>query len=50
MKINLENMNMLMYQKIDSLINADILHEKQIVIFGLNSSSYGAKEYLEYRG
>lgn len=50
MNINLKNMNMLMYQKIDKLIKDRILFGKRIVIFGLNSSSYGAKAHLEHKG
>lgn len=50
MDIRLENLNSYMFQNIDLLIAAGVLEEKKIVLFGLNSSSYNTKNYLECKG
>ena len=45
----MENINKYMFQKIDELLKNGSLNNKKIVLFGLNTSSYAAKEYLETR-
>lgn len=47
--IQMENINKYMFQKIDELLKNGSLNNKKIVLFGLNTSSYAAKEYLETR-
>lgn len=47
MKIEMENINRYMLENIDILIEEKKLEDKRIVLFGLNTSSYAAREYLE---
>ena len=50
MKIEMENINRYMLENIDMLIEEKKLEDKRIVLFGLNTSSYAAREYLEKKG
>ncbi len=50
MKIQMENVNDYMFRNIDGLIDSQKLEGKKIVLFGLNTSSYAAKSYLESKG
>lgn len=50
MKIEMENINRYMLENIDILIEGKKLEDKRIVLFGLNTSSYAAREYLEKKG
>lgn len=50
MKIELEKVNRYLFQRLDKLIQDGALEKKQIILFGLNSSSYVTKDYLEDKG
>ncbi|HBI60827.1 MAG TPA: hypothetical protein DDY31_06390 [Lachnospiraceae bacterium] len=48
--MQIEVMNRFMFENIEKLIGAGKLDEKRIVLFGLNTSSFAAKDFLEKRG
>lgn len=50
MDIKLENLNFYLYKKMDGLIHNKIFKNKKIILFGLNSTSYCTKNYLESKG
>ena len=50
MNIQVENVNTYMFRNIDSLLETQKLEGKKIVLFGLNTSSYATKSYLESKG
>lgn len=50
MELKLDNLNKLLFDKLDELIADGILYEKKIVLFGLNSTSFCIKKYLEKHG
>lgn len=45
-----ENKNNILYHNLDLLIEKRVFDNKKIVLFGLNTSSYVTKKYLEERG
>lgn len=48
--MQLDIVNRYMFDNINRLIEKGLLAEKKIILFGLNTSSYAAKNYLEDRG
>lgn len=48
--IAIENVNKFMFEKIEELEKKGYFKEKKIVLFGLNTSSYAAKRFLEEKG
>ena len=50
MEFKLENLNGYMYQKLDEFIEKGIFLNKRVILFGLNSTSYCMKRYLENKG
>lgn len=50
LNVNYENLNVHMFKYINQLIETGDLDGKFIVLFGLNSSSYNMKDYLEEKG
>lgn len=48
--MQIEVMNQYMFENIEGLIQEEKLREKKIILFGLNTSSFAAKDYLETRG
>ena len=45
-----ENINKYLFEKIYDLISNRLLDGKRIILFGLNTSSYATKTYLEVNG
>lgn len=50
MGIKIEVMNKFMFENIEKLMCSGKLEHKKIVLFGLNTSSYAAKNFLEKKG
>ncbi|MCI8377746.1 MAG: hypothetical protein HFH72_04405 [Lachnospiraceae bacterium] len=50
MDVQVEVMNQYMFENIEKLIGMGSLQDKKIVLFGLNTSSFAAKDYLEKKG
>lgn len=50
MKVELEILNKCMYDMLEKLIQGQKLEQKKIVLFGLNSTSFAARQYLAERG
>lgn len=50
MELKLENLNRLLFDKLDELIDDGKLTGKKILLFGLNSTSFCIKKYLEQQG
>ena len=50
MELKLENLNKLMFDKLETLILDKKLQGKKIILFGLNSTSFAIKKYLEKNG
>jgi len=48
--MQIEVMNQFMFENIEKLIHAGSLQDKKIVLFGLNTSSFAAKNFLEKEG
>ena len=48
--MKIENINNYLYRNLDQLIENGVLDNKKIVLFGLNTTSYSTKNYLEDRG
>ncbi len=48
--MKIENINQYLFHKLDKLIDNGKLNDKKIVLFGLNTSSYSTKNYLEDKG
>lgn len=48
--MQIENMSKYLYDKLDFYISKNVFRNKRIVLFGLNTSSYGTKHYLEKKG
>ena len=48
--ISVHNYNSILYENLDRLVEGGSLTNKKIVLFGLNSSSYATKDYLEKKG
>lgn len=48
--MEIENLSSYLYEKLASHIQNRIFEKKKIVLFGLNTSSYGTKKYLEDHG
>lgn len=48
--MTIENINDYLFEKINKLILNKSLYGKKIVLFGLNTSSYATKGFLEKKG
>ncbi|MDD7402614.1 MAG: LicD family protein [Butyribacter sp.] len=48
--MQIENLSRYLYDKLDEFVEKGVLENKKIVLFGLNTSSYGTKHYLEQKG
>lgn len=48
--VSVHNYNSILYENLDRLVEGGSLTNKKIVLFGLNSSSYATKDYLEKKG
>lgn len=48
--ITIENANKFMFEKLEKLRQQQVFENKKIILFGLNTSSYASKQFLEDRG
>ncbi len=50
MEITLKNMNFYLFEKLNELLENGIFEKRKVILFGINSSSYCTKNYLEKKG